>query len=83
MGGGKVSLEIPDGWGEMQRESSAMLNYIDVTPANRVEAVNYDDIDDGDGDSIVVQQPLRMILTRETLLPLSMVGEPTVLTTVP
>ena len=54
MGGGKVSLEIPDGWGEMQRESSAMLNYIDVTPANRVEAVNYDDIDDGDGDSIVV-----------------------------
>ena len=56
MGGGAVSLQIPDGWGEMQHESSTQANYITVT--SKVEGVtgNYDDLDDGDGDSIVIAE---------------------------
>ena len=54
MGGGAVSLEIPNGWGEMQSDLSTDPNYITIT--SRVEGVtgNYDDLNDGDGDSIVI-----------------------------
>ena len=56
MGGGAVSLQIPSGWGEMQHESQTQPNYITVT--SRVEGVegNYDDLDDADGDSIVIAE---------------------------
>ena len=56
MGGGRVSLEIPAGWGEMQNVSSTDPNYVTVT--SRVEGVagNYDDLDDADGDSRVIAE---------------------------
>ena len=54
MGGGAVSLQIPAGWGEMQHESSTLPNYITVSSNVKGVEGNYDDLDDADGDSIVV-----------------------------
>ena len=56
MGGGRVSLQIPAGWGEMQNVSSTNPNYVTVT--SRVKGVkgNYDDLEDFDADSRVIAE---------------------------
>ena len=56
MGGGKVSLQIPPGWGEMQNVSSTTPNYVTVTSRREGVTGNYDDLDDADGDSRVIAE---------------------------